>query len=136
MTGSWLISVTFALCLVYPVSRARAEERVMQNLFGEEYRSYMDRVGPFFPCPIDESLWRNKIIGDQDPLPLLESDEDLIPMMSDPHRLEIGYSSDESQALGSDSQQQQQQQQTFQTQQSHDLLDLLDSSNSSSADET
>ena len=58
-TSCWLYALSWAICIAIPVSRCRKEERLMQVEFGEEYRDYMDNVGPF--CPINIPGWGNKI---------------------------------------------------------------------------
>jgi len=71
ITANWLFSLSFLLALIYPVSRCRKEERLMQLQFGQDYQDYMNRVGPFFPCAIP--FWGNKIV-----LPDLETSDGLV----------------------------------------------------------
>jgi len=50
LTGNWLLSLGWAAALTYPVSRYKREERLMLKEFGDQYLTYMQKVGPFFPC--------------------------------------------------------------------------------------
>lgn len=86
MTSCWLWALAWVLALIYPVSRCRKEERLMQQTFGDEYRDYMDKVGPFFPFPFPQ--WGNKVydvdytnlVSDNDFI--IEDDDDLFNINS------------------------------------------------------
>jgi protein-S-isoprenylcysteine O-methyltransferase Ste14 len=49
LTASWLIGVCGVVYSLLILERASHEERMMLETFGEEYRTYMRRVGRFFP---------------------------------------------------------------------------------------
>lgn len=65
-TANWLYSLSWAIGICYAVSRCRKEERLMQEIFGDQYRDYMNSVGPFFPCTIP--FWGNITTEDYSPL--------------------------------------------------------------------
>lgn len=72
-TSNWLYSLGWACAFIYPISRCRKEERLMQEVFGEQYRDYMASVGPFFPFPIP--FWGNLIVDDYTPVSVNDDDE-------------------------------------------------------------
>jgi protein-S-isoprenylcysteine O-methyltransferase Ste14 len=49
VTGIWLIPIMAIPTFAILIQRTSIEERVLQERFGEEYRSYSERTGRFFP---------------------------------------------------------------------------------------
>ncbi len=48
LTGLW-ISFIFIIGFFWIPKQAKAEEKLLLNLFGEEYQKYLDKTGFFFP---------------------------------------------------------------------------------------
>ena len=48
--GSWIAAVVFALHVIWFHQRVRADERHLEELFGEEYRGYCRRVKRWIPA--------------------------------------------------------------------------------------
>lgn len=49
MTANWFLAVTAAVVIALLVYRTRTEEAKLIERFGDEYRSYRERTGAFFP---------------------------------------------------------------------------------------
>lgn len=55
LTANWLVGVCGVVYSLLILERARHEERMMLETFGEEYRAYMHRAGRFLPRLIHKS---------------------------------------------------------------------------------
>ncbi len=49
VTANWFLALTGGLAVALLVVRTRTEEKKLVERFGDEYRTYMDRTGRFFP---------------------------------------------------------------------------------------